>query len=68
MSVIVEPLITAQEIAALVRVNASTISAWAHKKLIPSIKINSRVTRYRAADVLAALQKPATADTKAGAA
>jgi excisionase family DNA binding protein len=42
-----EPLLTAEEVAALVRLDVETVRRWAREGLIPSIKLPGGRRRFR---------------------
>jgi len=52
-----EKLLTAEEIAAALQVQPSTIRLWARRGRIPTIRLTPKVVRYDLASVVRALQK-----------
>ena len=57
-----EELLKAGEIATLVKATPDTIRSWTRSGIIPSVRINSRVIRYRASQVLQALESHAVSN------
>lgn len=45
------PLITCSELAVLLGLRPATIRRWTSQRRIPHVRLNSRVVRYRLADV-----------------
>lgn len=52
-----EDLLAAEDLAMVLDVSPSTIRRWVQKKIIPDIRITSRVQRFCYADVLNALRE-----------
>lgn len=57
-----EPLLTVDEVAALVRLDGETVRRWARDGLVPSVKLPGGQWRFRQSDVDAILggNAPAT--------
>jgi excisionase family DNA binding protein len=53
----VEELLTAKELAQILKLKLSTIYAWTHTGMIPHIKISRNCIRFRLSDVLAWLEE-----------
>ena len=53
-------LLTADELAARLRVSPATVREWARRKQIPSIRISHKIIRYDFADVVASLKQTET--------
>jgi len=49
-------LVTADELAARLRVRPDTVRRWARTKLIPAIRVSAKVMRFDPADVIRALR------------
>ncbi len=56
----VEPLLTAREIAAAVRLEPQAVLLLARKGVLPSIRLGYKTVRFRMSEVLAALDKART--------
>lgn len=50
-----EPLMTAKEVAALLRVSAQTVSRWADEGNLSPVTLPGRVLRFRRVDIEAML-------------
>ena len=48
-------LLTAEEIADLIRVSPDTIRSWTRDEIIPAVRINPKIIRYDADAVIDAL-------------
>lgn len=55
-----DDLFTAQELASKLRVRLTTVRRWTRERVIPSIRITEKVTRYDYAKVCAALRERGT--------
>ena len=51
-----DEFITAEELASKLRIRPATVRRWARERLIPSIRITGKVTRYDYAEVCATLR------------
>jgi excisionase family DNA binding protein len=60
-----EPLLTADEVAGIVKLDPETIRRWARDDLLPSIKLPGGQWRFRQGDVEALLRGEFPASTEA---
>jgi excisionase family DNA binding protein len=51
-----EPLMTARELAEMLRVSLSTVRRWTRSGKVPAVRLSNRAIRYRRSDVEAALR------------
>ena len=49
-------LLTADELAAYLRVSPYTVRDWARKGIVPEVRMSPKIRRFRLADVLRALE------------
>jgi excisionase family DNA binding protein len=51
-----EKLISAEALAELLSVHRATVYLWASQNFIPSVRINSRLIRFRVSEVMKAIE------------
>lgn len=52
-----EELLTAEEVAKVLKVSSSAIFKWARRGVIPSYRIHEKCLRFKAQDVVALIEK-----------
>lgn len=58
-----EPLLTVEEVAALVRQDCETVRRWAREKSLPAIKLPGGIWRFRQEDISALMRGESPAST-----
>lgn len=56
-----EKFVSAEVIGEVVGVDEATVRKWARDRLIPFVRVNSRILRFRVSDVVTALEKASEA-------
>jgi excisionase family DNA binding protein len=53
----VEQLLTAEEVASILKVSPSAVFKWAKRKVIPSYRIHEKCLRFKREDIVALIEK-----------
>ena len=52
-----EELLTAEEVARILKVSPSSIFKWAKRKVIPSYRINEKCLRFKEEDIMNLIER-----------